>query len=137
VLPGRYPPRRFTRTFSTLLPFSLEARIEAVRIRFPLREVVVRADFAAGFASAEIERLFEQNNTEALYIKAKREGTREPLVRQERENRFTLDLGNLQPATGCLCASPPSNRREYKWGIFPIAAAVSPASALPQKRGGL
>lgn len=121
---------------STLLPFGLEAWLEATRIRLPLREVVVRADVAAGFASAEIDMLFEQNNTEALdcrfvfplpsaaavhrcemhvngrvvlarveerseaealYKKAKREGRRAALARQERENLFTLDLGNLQP----------------------------------------
>ena len=120
---------------STLLPFGLEAWLEATRIRLPLREVAVRADVAAGFASVEIDMLFEQNNTEALdcrfvfplpsaaavyrcemhvngrvilarveerseaeelYKKAKREGMRAALARQERENLFTLDLGNLQ-----------------------------------------
>jgi len=126
---------------STLLPFGLEAWLEATRIRLPLREVVVRADVAAGFASAEIDMLFEQNNTEALdcrfvfplpsaaavhrcemhvngrvvlarveerseaealYKKAKNEGRRAALARQERENLFTLELGNLQPGDRIL-----------------------------------
>jgi Ca-activated chloride channel family protein len=120
---------------STLLPFGLEAWLEETRIHLPLREVAVRADVAAGFASAEIDMLFEQNNAEALdcrfvfplpsaaavyrcemhvhgrvvfarveersaaevlYEKAKREGHRAALARQERENLFTLELGNLQ-----------------------------------------
>jgi len=120
---------------STLLPFGLEAWLEETRIHLPLREVAVRADVTAGFASAEIDMLFEQNNAEALdcrfvfplpsaaavhrcemhvngrvvfarveersaaealYEKAKREGHRAALVRQERENLFTLELGNLQ-----------------------------------------
>lgn len=148
-------------------PFGLEGWLESTRVLLPLRSVSVNAEVAAGFATVEIDQLFEQSNenpldcryvfplpadaavyrcemhvngrvilakveersaARKLYKKAKAEGRRAAMAESERENLFTLQLGNLQPGDSILMrfayVQPVQRLREQRTLRVPVNPGV-------------
>jgi Ca-activated chloride channel family protein len=159
-------------------PFGLEGWLESTRILLPLRSISVTADVAAGFATVEIDQLFEQSNenpldcrflfplpadaaayrcemhvngrmilakveeastARQLYKKAKAAGHRAALAESERENLFTLQLGNLQPGDSILMRfaylQPVQRLREQRTLRIPVNPGVRYIPGEPLLRG--
>jgi len=159
-------------------PFGLEGWLESTRILLPLRSVSVSAEVAAGFATVEIDQLFEQSNenpidcryifplpadaavyrcemhvngrvilakveertaAQKLYKKAKSEGRRAAMAEAERENLFTLQLGNLQPGDSILMRfgylQPVQRLREQRTLRIPVNPGVRYIPGEPLLRG--
>lgn len=159
-------------------PFGLEGWLESTRILLPLRSIAVNAEVAAGFATVEIDQLFEQSNehpldcrflfplpadaaayrcemhvngrmilakveeastARKLYKKAKAAGHRAALAESERENLFTLQLGNLQPGDSILMRfaylQPVQRLREQRTLRIPVNPGVRYIPGQPLLRG--
>ena len=161
--------------------FGLEAWLESERILLPLRAVSINADIAAGFASVEVDQLFEQNNTqpldcrflfplpadaavcrcemhvngrvvlakveersvaESMFTEAKNRGRRAALATGERDNLFTLQLGNVQPGDTVLMRfgyiQPVQRLREQRSLRVPVNPGVRyiPGSPLLRPNSG-
>ena len=159
-------------------PFGLEGWLESTRVLLPLRSVSVNAEVAAGFATVEIDQLFEQSNenpldcryvfplpadaavyrcemhvngrvilakveersaARKLYKKAKAEGRRAAMAEAERENLFTLQLGNLQPGDSILMrfayVQPVQRLREQRTLRIPVNPGVRYIPGEPLLRG--
>ena len=159
-------------------PFGLEGWLESTRVLLPLRSVSVNAEVAAGFATVEIDQLFEQSNenpldcryvfplpadaavyrcemrvngrlilakveeraaARRLYKKAKAEGRRAAMAEAERENLFTLQLGNLQPGDSILMrfayVQPVQRLREQRTLRVPVNPGVRYIPGEPLLRG--
>jgi Ca-activated chloride channel homolog len=159
-------------------PFGLEGWLESTRVLLPLRSVSVNAEVAAGFATVEIDQLFEQSNenpldcryvfplpadaavyrcemhvngrvilakveersaARKLYKKAKAEGRRAAMAEAERENLFTLQLGNLQPGDVVLMrfayVQPVQRLREQRTLRIPVNPGVRYIPGEPLLRG--
>jgi Ca-activated chloride channel family protein len=159
-------------------PFGLEGWLESTRILLPLRSISVNADVAAGFATVEIDQLFEQSNenpldcrflfplpadaaayrcemhvngrmilakveeastARELYKNAKAAGHRAALAESERENLFTLQLGNLQPGDSILMRfaylQPVQRLREQRTLRIPVNPGVRYIPGEPLLRG--
>lgn len=159
-------------------PFGLEGWLESTRVLLPLRSVSVNAEVAAGFATVEMDQLFEQSNenpldcryvfplpadaavyrcemhvngrmilakveersaARKLYNKAKAEGRRAAMAESERENLFTLQLGNLQPGDSILMrfayVQPVQRLREQRTLRVPVNPGVRYIPGEPLLRG--
>jgi Ca-activated chloride channel family protein len=159
-------------------PFGLEGWLESTRVLLPLRSVSVNAEVAAGFATVEIDQLFEQSNenpldcrfvfplpadaavyrcemhvngrvilakvedrsdARKLYKKAKAEGRRAAMAEAERENLFTLQLGNLQPGDSILMrfayVQPVQRLREQRTLRIPVNPGIRYIPGEPLLRG--